>query len=796
MNRLIVRALLLSIVEICYSLVGVAQHEIRGRILDEQNRGLDAAVVMLISMPKQVLVETTLTDGNGQFSLPPREGDYLLCVRTLGYKEFRKSIKLFVGGDALEIQLKPEELNLKEAVITARRSSPMTSAEKGKIQIRVAQSYLADLGNALEVLKHSPGILVNDKGGVSLSSLGGTAVYVNGRKLMLEGEELAAYLRSLPASKIARIETSPSPNASFAADGAGGIINIILKTRASAGFFLSTSHSLAYWTNLVQASDLALSYNTQKWQLALNYSHTIGHHAMNYGYEKLQNGDKSISETADTDKRNTYSLGAEFAWLWSDKSKLFLNSSFSLLAGPGETETTSLIYHGLNDLQQILKARNHYIEQKNFRYNNNLNYLYQPSEGRKLSVSFDWTKFNGKARCEQPNDYYSPQKQLLYSDQFYSQPEKNIDILALLLDHQYTLDERNELLLGAKASLIKSDNTFLFKKNGALDPNRSNRFFYNEKNLEAYVQYRHSFGNLEMSAGLRVEYMATSNKLRAYTKAGEERDRSAHCRLFPNLSLFYALNEEHKLSLLYSRRQDKPRYEDLNPFEYLLDEFSYWKGNPFLKPQISNKVMLNYVWRSLSVNLSYNKLDDYFTSLTDVFEHNKTIMTIKNIGVQHQLGLEMIYSKGLTSWWDFSANLGVYYFVNQLDYKAYKQVYRRPSCFFAVSNSILLPFGFNLELSGRYYSKRQGGSYEVNKSTGGIDLGINKSWCDGRMRLSFLMTDLLHTERWDSYGSKDALHLSSWGYGESRKAILRWSYSFGKQKFDREKQHVEEVNRL
>ena len=93
---------------------------------------------------------------------------------------------------------------------------------------------------------------------------------------------------------------------------------------------------------------------------------------------------------------------------------------------------------------------------------------------------------------------------------------------------------------------------------------------------------------------------------------------------------------------------------------------SYWKGNPFLKPQISNKLILSYVWNSLSLNLSYSKLDDYFTSITDALGTTKTVMTTKNIGAQQQVGLEGLFSKRLTPWWDFSANLGLYYFVNKL----------------------------------------------------------------------------------------------------------------------------------
>ena len=179
-----------------------------------------------------------------------------------------------------------------------------------------------------------------------------------------------------------------------------------------------------------------------------------------------------------------------------------------------------------------------------------------------------------------------------------------------------------------------------------------------------------------------------------------------------------------------------------------------------------------------------------------MFENNKTIMTTKNIGTQQQAGLEAVFSKSLTHWWDFSANVGFYYFVNKLDYETYKQEYKRPSCFLSASNSILLPLGINFELSGRYYSKRQGGSYEVNKPTGGIDLALNKSWHNGHLRLSLLMTDVLHTEQWDSYGVKDALNLSSWGYGESRKVMLRISYSFGKQKFNKVEKNIEELDRL
>ena len=790
------KSLLLLYLMVGYALSVSAQNIVNGRVIDEHNQGAEAAIVMLFTQPDSILSATTLTDSKGLFSLQPRKGTFLLCVRMLGYKEIKREITIHEDMDIPDLQLEPDDIILKNVVITARKSQPMISSSNGKTQINVAQTYLTDIGDALDVLKHSPGISVNNKGNISLSSLGGTAIYVNGKKLMLQGEELSAYLRTLPSSRIFKIEISPNPNAYYGTEGAGGIINIILKTTEKSGIFLTTSHSIAYWENIKQNSDITLSYNTNKWQLGLNYNHSIGHHAMDYGYEKIQNGDKSLSETKDTDKRNTYSAGFDFTWQPNLKNKLSLNSTMNLLVGPGLTETTTGVYQGTSVLDVILKARNEYLKQKTIRYSNSANYLYQPSEKKQLALSADWTHFDGKAQCEQPNTYFSPTNTLIRSDLFYSQPDKDIDIYALLADYKYNPNAQSEWLMGIKTSLIKSNNTFLFKRNETIDLQRSNKFEYNEHNIEGYTQYTHTWNKLEFSAGLRIEYMYTFNKLSAYSNQKIEENNRKELRLFPNMAVSYTINDKNKLALLYSRRQDKPRYEDLNPFEYLLDELSYWKGNPFLKPQISNKITLNYTRKSLSLNLYYNKLNDYFTSLTDAFESNKTIMTTKNIGTQQQIGLEATFSKRLNSWWNFSTNIGFYYFANKLDYENYKQEYKRPSYSFSANSNILLPWGINFELSGRYYSKRQGGSYEVSKSTGSIDLGFNKSWSDGRVRLSILMTDVLHTERWDSYGVKDALNLSSWGYGESRKIILRLSYSFGKQKLNKVEKSIEELERL
>lgn len=171
--------MLLFCVGISFAMSVNAQESIGGRVLDEQNQGLDAAVVMLVSLPENVLIETTVTDSTGCFHLPVHKGEFLLCIRTLGYREIKKNITIKGPTAIPNIYLEPDEISLQDVVVTARKSRPMTTSSNGKIHINVAQSYLTDIGNALEVLKHSPGVSVNNKGEISLASLGGTAIYVN-----------------------------------------------------------------------------------------------------------------------------------------------------------------------------------------------------------------------------------------------------------------------------------------------------------------------------------------------------------------------------------------------------------------------------------------------------------------------------------------------------------------------------------------------------------------------------------------------------------------------------------------
>ena len=775
----------------------MAQQTVTFSIQQQTKEPIDAATIIISDQKTGKVIANGLTETDGKFNYTLIDGSYQLYCGAIGCRDTTILFSIPNNHSIYNIYLYPDGTELKDVIVTARKQRSLIKMESGKISISVAESYLANLGNSLDVLRHTPNVRLDNKGNLSLSALGNAAVYVNGKRIRLQGETLTAYLRTIPSSNIASITTSTNPDASYDSEGASGIIDIKLKDNNERGLYISTSHGMSFWNHIRQSSDFSMTYNEQTWQLGINYSHNIGHYDMEYGTDRMQEGDRNFSETNDTDKRNTYAGGLAFVFQPNKKHKLMLNTSVDALTGPGVTATTTWIYKGRDTLHEILKARNDYTKQENTKYTTGIGYQFNITEQQTITANADWIHVDVVSNNNQPNAFYSPNGTLLREDNYPAKSKKNINIISSAIDYKLKNSHNGELLTGIKAAKVESNNRFGFYAKGVLDNTRSNRFTYQESNLEGYIQYAQKWKHVQATVGMRIEYMQTIGTLESYLDGKlMEENKNNHTRLFPNLSISYDLNDKAKLTLAYSKRQDKARYEDLNPIEYLLDELTYWKGNPFIQPQINHRVSLDYTKNNLSVTLSYNQLNNYFTQLPDAYKKDCIVMTTKNIGKQKQLALDLIYNKRLTSWWDVSANIGAYYFINHLDYESYREDYRCPSCNLSLSNDIQLPAKVRMELSARYASKRQGRSYEVFKPSGSIDIGLSKRLLRDRLSLSLMITDLLHTERWDSYGRKGALNLDIWGHSESRQVIFRVHYNFGSRKFETNKNKVKEAERL
>ena len=97
-------------------------------------------------------------------------------------------------------------------------------------------------------------------------------------------------------------------------------------------------------------------------------------------------------------------------------------------------------------------------------------------------------------------------------------------------------------------------------------------------------------------------------------------------------------------SLTYSRRIDRPAYQDLNPFEFKLDEYTFMKGNINLRPQYTNSFGVTHTYKyKLNMALNYSHVKDMFTPLIDTTERSKAFVSKKNLATQDIINLTVSY---------------------------------------------------------------------------------------------------------------------------------------------------------
>lgn len=779
-----------------------AQYQVKGSVTDSIGNPLDAAVVVLMNADNGNIVCQGITLENGSYNLDAA-GNLQVYVSSLGYRQ-HVSTPFIVKSDTLlpPIKLHPEDFVLDDVVVIGEKQSPSVKIEKGKMIFTPKNSSIMAGSTALEVLKKTPGVFVDGENNISIGGKNSVLVILNGKQTYMQKDELITLLKATPSSSVSSVEVMHNPSAQYDAEGSGGIININMNRKKSEGFFFSLNNGVSYWENLRENTELSFSYTKNRFSLSGSYNHAFGYYDMDYGMHRIQEGKDYYSPTQDTDKRKTISGNLNMEYTLNDKHLIGARIDANTLFGPGQTNTVTEIRDAnTRELEQILYASNDYYTQKGNRYGGNLYYMAIPKEGVSYNLDFNYAWFDGGSGNWQPNKYVSPDGSVLQDNLYKSVNSRDINIYAVSYDQKHPL-WNGELKSGVKFSSVNADNGYQFYNvdNGQerIDKSQSNDFRYKEQILAGYILYSHSLGDkISMEVGLRGEYTFSDGLLHTIDGDGDENNKSNYLNLFPTFNLNYQINDSHALTLNYASRIDRPAYQDLNPFEYLLDELSYWKGNPFLTPQKTHKVALTYSHNRTAITASYSYMKDYKAQITDTLSVNKVIMTPRNIGKQQRVSLTLFQGINIARWWEMNLNLIGYYVKNDIAFDKYRKFNLDGFAgIFSIQNTIRLPWQIQMELNGSYVTKRLGASNEYIDPSGYVDIGFSKSFANKRWTVNLAMSDIFWTSRWDNYSSFSGFQLWNWGKSESRQIKLNITYRFGREKNSKHSGSFDELNRL
>ena len=784
------------------SCIAFAQHQLAGTVTDSIGKPVDAAVVVLMNTQDGNVIQQGITSLDGKYRMSA-EGRVQIYISCMGYKQ-HISHELIIKTDTIipPIKLQSENFVLDDIVIVGEKQSPSVKIEKGKMIFTPKNSSVITGSTALEVLKKTPGVFVDEENNISIGGKNSVLVILNGKQTYMQKGELITLLKATPSSSVSSVEVMHNPSAQYDAEGSGGIININMNRKKSEGFFFSLNNGVSYWENLRENTELSFSYTKNRFSLSGNYNHAFGYYNMDYGMHRIQEGKDYYSPTQDTDKRKTISGNLIMEYALNDKHLIGARMDANTLFGPGQTNTVTEIRDANTmELEQILYASNDYYTQKGNRYGGNLYYMATPKEGVSYNLDVNYAWFDGGSGNWQPNKYVSPDGSVLQDNLYKSVNSRDINIYAVSYDQKHPL-WNGELKSGLKFSSVNADNGYQFYNvdNGqeTIDKSQSNDFRYKEQILAGYILYSHSLGDkISMEAGLRGEYTFSDGLLHTIDGNGDENNKSNYFNLFPTFNLNYQINDSHALTLSYASRIDRPAYQDLNPFEYLLDELSCWKGNPFLTPQKNHKVALTYSHSRTAITASYSYMKDYKAQITDTLSVSKVIMTPRNIGKQQRASLTLYQGINIARWWEMNLNLIGYYVKNDIAFDQYRKFNLDGFAgIFSIQNTVRLPWQVQMELNGSYITKHLGASNEHIKPSGYVDIGFSKSFANKKWTVNLAMSDIFWTNRWDNDSSFNGFQLWNWGKSESRQLRFNVTYRFGKEKNSHHNSNFDEINRL
>lgn len=753
----------------------------------------DFPVVNLLSAADSTLIKTTICDETGAFQIDLiRPGNYFLNITHIGYQtytgnsfEITEKSAPFIFNN---INLNAASIELKSAEITAKKSFVERKIDRVIVN---PDALISNAGaTSLEILEKSPGILVDIEGNISLKGKQGVMVFIDDKPTYLSSSDLAGYLRSLPGGSVELIEIMSNPPAKYDASGNAGIINIKLKRNVNRGLnggvnlsygqgrYLRTNNSfnLNYKINKINLSgNFGFSQNNSYQDLTINRYYYTSENVYNSGFtqnsynkQRRRGQNAKIGIDYYVDKKST--IGVVFSG--------FLNPSTSYL-----TNNAKILDAG-NNPTTLIRATNP-TEREWLNGSVNANYLYKINDkGQEIFLNADYIKYDSKSNQLLTNSIFNPDNSLINSTVLRSELPAEIAIQSIKADYTLPLNNIGKLEAGVKSSFVNSDNTasFFDVVDGVQTPNYefSNQFIYKENLNAAYLNYSRQWRSFGVQLGLRLENTNAKGDQLGNPLVQDSSFKLNYSSLFPTLFLSYKLDstDTHQFGFSAGRRIDRPDYQDLNPFTYPMDRYTYYGGNPFLRPTYSYNAELSHTFKNMfTTTFDYSIAEDL---ISETNEQRGTIYYSRpgNFGRQIVYGMSINGQFPIAKWW----TLQMYAEGKNVIVKSqnYGQTIDEQRWYYYIgpTNQFVITKNLSAELGAFYQSRILSGQF-LTISVWSMRAGISQKILKGKGSIKFNLSDALYTHQPGGDIRNIANSAANWlSYLDTRVATFSFSYRF------------------
>lgn len=799
---------LLSLLIHGLSFAGFAQtFTVSGLVKNQQNETVGFAAVSVNQSKDSTLVKADVADENGTFKISGvPDGKYFVRVSAVGQQMYHSAVFDVAGQDVSlpAISMAPEAKQLNEVKVTGTK--PLIEVKNDRMVFNVEASINATGSNALDLLQRSPGVQVDRDENILVRGKTGVRIYIDGRPSPLAGKDLASTLKSMNSADIEAIEIITNPSAKFDAAGDLGIINIRLKKNAKLGTNGNVSLGAMFGITPKYNASLNLNHRDKKLNVFGNYGFNQGawHNTTyddqilnNVAYNKLWHG-------IWRDTTHSAKIGADYFINSKNTFGFSANGRISNHNGGGESETFISKRNNLTADSLILSSRTSNPE-KNKNLNLNVNYRYADTTGHELNIDADYGRFSSRGVSYQPNKYqFQTSSDEPIERNYVSKTPVDITIKSFKIDYEQPF-RKGKLGYGTKLSDVKSDNTFNFynvlQNVEVIDTNRSNRFKYLERVYAAYINYNISVGKKwDLQAGLRAEHTKSLGDLTSYKHNDLDKVDTTYLSFFPSGAISFRASKNHTWNLNYSRRINRPSYQNLNPFEYRIDELVYSKGNPFLKPEYANSFKLSHVYKGiLTTSFGYRRTRFPVVGLRIPYDSSRTYFITENLDYSQGFSLDVSITTPITKWWELNFNISGYHNLWKAALDNGVVVNNRTTAFnLNGQNTFKLKNSWTIELSGWYNSPYR--RIDYNWQMGMVDVGVQKKFWKDNASLKATFSDVFHTARGGYTSAYAGIETRLRFRFEGQMLRINFNYRFGSKEIkaarSRRSGSEDELNRI
>ncbi|MEO5563514.1 MAG: outer membrane beta-barrel family protein, partial [Chitinophagaceae bacterium] len=363
-----------------------------------------------------------------------------------------------------------------------------------------------------------------------------------------------------------------------------------------------------------------------------------------------------------------------------------------------------------------------------------------------------------------------------------------LDILTAKVDYSRRF-KRFALETGLKTAINKTDNLaeyyFYDGTNWQPDLNRSNHFLYDEKITAAYASVDAEKGKWHWQTGLRYEYTSYKADQLGNAVVKDSSFKRNYGGLFPTGFVSYNADSNNSITFRLGRRIDRPPFQFLNPFQTILNKYTYESGNPYINPQYTWNFSIAHTYKQkLTTEISYSYLRDYFSQifiLDTISNVNRNVMiyTRGNVGSFQNVGVTETFQQPITKWWNLTA-------VAVFNYKIIKGVVWAPltarisQLNISINNQLQFKKGWSFELSGYYQTKSQIDLQEWLTPQGELDAGISKQIMKNKGTLRVTIRDITYFQNYSGYSTFQNAYEPFTVKWDSRVVRLSFNWRFGK----------------